>query len=178
MKDFYIFLDIVIYKCSFFRKMTYYDTIAFSYEELHKEEQLKKIAVIKKHLHFQPQWKILDVGCGPYFADFPGIVIGIDPSKTLLKMAKRKIPVLQGKGEYLPFKNNTFNAVISITALQNFDDIEKGLLEMKRVAKEYIVISVLKKSSKISFIEQTITKLFPSIKIIEEEKDIIFFCRR
>lgn len=158
--------------------MTYYDKIAAGYEELHKEEQLKKIEIIKKYTPFQKNWLLLDVGCGPYFANFPGTVIGIDPSKTLLKMAKRKIPVLQGKGEYLPFKNNTFNVVISITALQNFDDIEKGILEMKRVAKEHIVISALKKSQKISFVKEKIAEIFPLIRIVEEEKDIIFFCRK
>lgn len=158
--------------------MTYYDSIAPSYEELHKEEQLKKIALIKKHVPFHQKWKILDVGCGPYFADFPGIVMGIDPSRALLNTAQKKIPVVQGVAEQLPFGNDAFLAVVAITAVQNFEGIEKGLLEMKRVAKEHIVFSVLKKSPKISFIEEKIAKLFPLIKIVEEEKDIIFFCRK
>ncbi len=158
--------------------MTYYDTIASGYEELHKEEQLQKIAIIKEKIQFQKTWKILDVGCGPYFADFPGTVIGIDPSFQLLKIAKKKIPAILGRGELLPFRTNSFMAIVSITALQNFDDIEKGLLEMKRVAKEYIVVSVLKKSPKIGMIEELMGKVFPSFKAIEEDKDIIFFCRK
>ncbi len=170
-------LGMLIYKSFIFVCMTYYDTIASGYEELHREEQLKKIALIKKHLHFHQKWKILDVGCGPYFADFPGTV-GIDPSFQLLKIAKKKIPVALGKGELLPFRTASFMAVISITALQNFDDIEQGLLEMKRVAKEYVVVSVLKKSPKIGLIEELMGKVFPSFKAIEEEKDIIFFCKK
>ncbi len=158
--------------------MTYYDTIASGYSELHREEQLKKITIIKKYISFHKKWKILDVGCGPYFADFPGAIIGIDPSFQLLKRAKQKIPVVLGKGELLPFRTNAFMTVVSITALQNFNDIEKGLLEMKRVAKEYVVVSVLKKSPKISLIEELIAKTFSSFKAIEEEKDIIFFCRK
>jgi ubiquinone/menaquinone biosynthesis C-methylase UbiE len=158
--------------------MTYYDTIASGYEELHREEQLQKIALIKKKIRFDKKWKILDVGCGPYFADFAGTVIGIDPSFQLLKIAKQKIPVTLGKGELLPFRTNSFMAVVSITALQNFDDIERGLREMKRVAKEYIVVSVLKKSAKIEGIEKCMTKIFPSFHAIEEEKDIIFFCKK
>ncbi len=158
--------------------MTYYDAIASSYEELHKEEQLKKIAVIKKHLPFHLNWKILDVGCGPYFADFPGTVIGIDPARKLLEIAKKKIPVVQGIAEQLPFKDNTFMAVVSVTAVQNFDEIERGLNEIKRVAKEYIVISVLKNSPKIAIVEECIPQLLKIERIIEEEKDIIFFCRK
>ena len=159
-------------------EMNYYDTIASGYEELHREEQLKKIALIKKHIPFHEKWKILDVGCGPYFADFSGTVVGIDPSLQLLKIAKQKIPVVLGKGELLPFRTDSFIVVVSITALQNFDDIEQGLLEMKRIAKEFIVISVLKKSAKITMIEELIGSTFPSFKAIEEEKDIIFFCRK
>ena len=159
-------------------EMNYYDTIASGYEELHREEQLKKIALIKKHIPFHEKWKILDVGCGPYFADFSGTVVGIDPSLQLLKIAKQKIPVVLGKGELLPFRTDSFIVVVSITALQNFDDIEQGLLEMKRIAKEFIVISVLKKSPKIRMIEELIGSIFPSFKAIEEEKDIIFFCRK
>ena len=49
---------------------------------------------------------------------------------------------------------------------------------MKRVAKEFIVISVLKKSPKIGLIEELIGTVFPSFKAIEEEKDIIFFCKK
>ncbi|MEK6868471.1 MAG: class I SAM-dependent methyltransferase [Nanoarchaeota archaeon] len=158
--------------------MTYYDTIASGYEELHRDEQLKKIEIIKQHIPFHQKWFVLDIGCGPYFADFSGIVIGIDPALQLLKVAKKRIPVARGKGELLPFRTDSFRVVVSITALQNFDDIEQGLLEMKRVAKEFIVISVLKKSPKIGMIEELIAKVFPSFKAIEEEKDIIFFCRK
>ncbi len=156
--------------------MNYYDEIAEGYPELHKEEQLRKIAIIKKHIQFHEKWLVLDVGCGPEFADFPGKVIGIDPSFKLLQQAK--IPVIQGIGEKLPFKDNAFMAVASITALQNFTDIKQGLLEMKRVAKEYLAISVLKKSPKIKIAEQLIPKIFPLQRIVEEDKDIIFFCRK
>ena len=44
--------------------MNYYDKIAKGYEELHKEEQLKKIKLIKTILKVNPTDKLLDVGCG------------------------------------------------------------------------------------------------------------------
>lgn len=161
--------------------MSYYNQIASGYEELHKEEQEKKIAIIKKHITFHENWKILDVGCGPYFSekdDFKGKVIGIDPAFQLLKIAQKRIAVVQGKGELLPFKDNTFMAVVSVTALQNFTNIKKGLEEIKRVAKEYIVISVLKKSAKIEMIKRLIPEILTLEKIIEEEKDLIFFSKK
>jgi hypothetical protein len=36
----------------------------------------------------------------------------------------------------------------------------------------------LKKSPKIKMIEELVPKLFPVQRIVEEEKDIIFFCRK
>ena len=44
--------------------MGYYDDIAEGYEELHKDEQIKKIALIKEHFDTKPSDKLLDVGCG------------------------------------------------------------------------------------------------------------------
>ena len=39
--------------------MNYYDEIAEGYEELHKEEQEKKIEIVKKHLEINPDDKLL-----------------------------------------------------------------------------------------------------------------------
>ena len=39
-----------------------YNKIAKSYNELHKEEQIKKLEIIKKNIKIIPP--LLDVGCG------------------------------------------------------------------------------------------------------------------
>ncbi len=153
----------------------YYDQISGSYNSLHKEEQLKKLAIIKKHLKVSPEDKLLDVGCGTGISsDFPCTVIGIDPSEDLLKLNPYKEKIL-AKAESLPFEDNQFDIVISVTAIHNFDDIEKGLREMRRVGKERFVFSVLKRSAKIKDIKELINRYFKVSFIIEEEKDIIFF---
>ena len=59
----------------FFIKMTYYDDISSGYEELHKEEQLKKVSSIKKHLKVNSSDKLLDVGCGTGLMTYIGISI-------------------------------------------------------------------------------------------------------
>ena len=133
--------------------MTYYDEIAKGYDELHKEEQVKKIKEILKHVKVKSTDKILDVGCGPcYLAEFIECsYVGIDPSVKLLELAKKKLKnrlntkLMIGKGESLPFADKSFDIVFCITALHNFDDIQKSLDEMKRVGKR-IVVSVLKDS--------------------------------
>ena len=153
--------------------MEYYDSIADGYDELHKEEQLKKIRIIRDNLKIKKTDFLLDVGTGTGFALelFDCRKIGIDPSEELLKKAKG--PVIKGKAEKLPFPNKMFNVVISITAVHHFDDIEKGLKEIKRVAKDKVAFSLLKKSPKFENIKKLIKKLFKIKKEINEDKDLI-----
>lgn len=155
--------------------MTYYDSIAKGYKELHFDEQLKKIIKIKEYLKLDKNDLMLDVGCGPYFADFECEVIGIDPSVELLKQAE--IPVVNGIAEFLPFKDNSFDIVMSITALQNFEDIDAALKEIKRVGKNKFVITFLQKSSKKDLLLDKINEYFAVEKIVMEDKDIILFLK-
>ncbi len=159
--------------------MNYYDEIAQGYEELHKEEQLKKIKLIQEHLKVNSEDKLLDVGCGTGLITepWPCQRYGIDPSVKLLEKARQenKIEYRQASAENIPYPDNFFDVVISITAIQNFNDIKKGLREIKRVGKNKFVLSFLKKSNKRDFIEKKIKELFNVKNIIEEEKDIIFF---
>ena len=159
--------------------MTYYDDISTGYEELHGEEQLKKIELIKKYLKLGPEDRLLDVGCGTGLTTEPWSCIryGVDPAKKLIARARQKdaIKYKVAPAEDIPYPDNYFDIVISVTAIQNFADIKKGLEEIKRVGKEKFVLTFLKKSSKSAFIKKLIKKRFDVKKEIEEEKDIIMF---
>lgn len=158
--------------------MTYYDSISEGYGELHKEEQLQKLKIIKKNLKINKNDKLLDVGTGSGFSsDFNCHVYCLDPSEELLKKIKGKITIL-GKAENMPFEDNEFDIVISVTAIHNFDDVEKGLMEMKRVGKGRFVFSILKKSDKKESIEKLIKENFKINKMVEEEQDVIYFCSK
>ncbi|MEM3126692.1 MAG: class I SAM-dependent methyltransferase [Candidatus Woesearchaeota archaeon] len=160
--------------------MTYYDEIAHSYNELHGEEQKKKVKIILDYFKKQKislnKKKILDVGCGTGIATKEFSTIGIDPSIKLLQ--KCGFPVVQGKGERLPFADKSFDIIICLTAIHNFDDWKKGIAEIKRVTKKIAIISVLKKAKQMDLIAREIKKQFKKINEIEEEKDIILFCER
>lgn len=157
--------------------MEYYDAIAEGYQELHKEEQEKKIAIIRKELNLKNTNKdalLLDIGCGPCFFEAKNIV-GIDPSLELLKQSTTNTRRINAEAEHLPFKDNTFNIIISITAIQNFTNIELAIKEMKRVTKpnSKLALTFLKNSQKKDFILETINKHFTVQKQIEEDKDFI-----
>ncbi|MBI2106414.1 class I SAM-dependent methyltransferase [Candidatus Woesearchaeota archaeon] len=162
--------------------MDFYNKIAKGYEELHKEEQLRKIRLIKKYLNVRLSDKLLDVGCGMGLTTIPWKCkrYGIDPSEILLERTRQKNKIVYKKAyaEKIPYKSNFFDVVISVTAIQNFKDMEKGLREIKRVGKNSFVLTFLKKSSKKDFIEKLIKKHFKVEKKIEEDKDIIFFAKK
>ena len=83
-----------------------------------------------------------------------------------------------GMAENIPFKDNAFDKVISVTAMHNFDDIVKGMQEMKRVGKNDFVFSILKKSAVYKLIEKEINENFNIRKIIDDKKDSIFICSK
>lgn len=163
--------------------MTYYDDIADGYDSLHKEEQLKKLALIKSLHLIRDNDIVLDVGCGTGFSlDYfiPTLVVGIDPAEKLVDQYKGSQQIFVGRAEQLPFEDGEFNVVISITAIQNFKDIEKSLSEIKRVGDDRFILTVLKASLRLSEVREFLPKIFVgfSIEEIEEEKDIIFVVKK
>jgi ubiquinone/menaquinone biosynthesis C-methylase UbiE len=159
--------------------VNYYDEISEGYEELHKEEQLKKVEFISEYVQVKPSDKLLDVGCGTGLTTerWNCVRYGLDPAKKLIEKGKKlrkDINFILGEAENIQFPDKTFDFVISITAIQNFHDIEKGLKEIKRVGKKRFILSFLKKSTKKEYISDLINKLFDVKEILEEDKDLFF----
>lgn len=154
--------------------MNYYDSISKGYDELHREEQIKKLAIVKKFLKTTISTRMLDAGCGTGISsDFGCNVIGIDTSFELLRLNKSKNKI-QAQAENIPFKAKSFDIVISLTAIQNFEDIGKALDEMIRVGNSSFVISTLKKSRKLALVEKELKKRFKILYEAEEDSDIIY----
>lgn len=104
------------------------------------------IPTFKEQYNLDESSKILDVGCAKGFMlyDFkrkiPGIsVSGIDISEYAIENAMDEVKnFLQvGDAQQLPFEDNTFDLVISITTLHNLskDGMKIALSELQRVSK-------------------------------------------
>jgi ubiquinone/menaquinone biosynthesis C-methylase UbiE len=105
--------------------------------------------------------RILDVGCGTgnysiKLATLGCHVTAIDVSENMLDIARTKalkknldIDFRIGAVENLEFENESFDAVVSVTAIEFFDDVQKGFEEMFRVAKKEapIVVGTINKES-------------------------------
>lgn len=95
---------------------------------------------------------ILDVGCGEGFTldklSEEGIgkkLEGVDFLKTAIDLGKKAHPKLtlkQGNIYDLEYKNNSFDLVMATEVLEHLEDPLKGLKELIRVSKKYLLLSV------------------------------------
>ncbi len=147
----------------------YYSRIASGYDELYGEEQEAKFEIVKKHVKLRPL--VLDIGCGTGVVDLGVKAVGIDPSFGLLEHHKGLR--VCAKAEALPFKERTFNSVVSLTALHH-TDIDSAIREIRRVAKPKAVFAftILKKSKDFSGIVSKLKSEF-GLEEIDGGKDLI-----
>lgn len=100
---------------------------------------------IKKQVSKAPE-NILDVGTGTgalllklrtHYRS--ATLAGIDIAPNMCRLAAQKLGagchIVNGDAEYLPFKTDTFDMVVSASALQWVNDLPSALNEMKRVLK-------------------------------------------
>ncbi|MDC1369594.1 bifunctional demethylmenaquinone methyltransferase/2-methoxy-6-polyprenyl-1,4-benzoquinol methylase UbiE [Cyclobacteriaceae bacterium] len=122
----------------------------------------RAVRLLKKH---QPKL-ILDIATGT--GDFaiealslnPEKIIGVDISEGMLSVGREKlikknltdkIELISGDSEFLPFKDNFFDAVIVSFGVRNFENLEKGLSDMLRVLKPGGKVVILEFSNPKSF---------------------------
>jgi len=138
-----------------------FDNIAHRYDFLNrflsmgidKGWRKKAIKMLAEH---KPK-RILDVATGT--ADFalatlemnPDEVIGVDISEGMLEIGREKIAkrgvtnirLESGDSEQLKYEDGSFDAVIVAFGVRNFENLEKGLAEIKRVLRPGGVAMIL-----------------------------------
>jgi len=141
------------------RTMRHYDQSAAVYDAQYYEEQEAKIKAALTGFTLKKENILLDAGCGtgllfPHIAEKAKLFVGIDTSGIILKEAKKRLKhhtnaiIIRADVDYIPFPNETFDAVFAITLLQNTPKPKKTLTEMRRVATRdtTIVATGLKKA--------------------------------
>ena len=131
-----------------------FDNIAFRYDLLnsilslgiHKGWRKECVKLLREH---KPKL-ILDVATGT--GDFaiqctqlhPEKIIGVDISEGMMKFGREKIKkkgleklitLEYGDAETISFPDNTFDAIVIGFGVRNFENLEKGLINLRRVLK-------------------------------------------
>jgi SAM-dependent methyltransferase len=86
---------------------------------------------------------IVNVGAGTGSYE-PGDrrVVACDPSITMLRQRPDAgAPALMARAEALPFADGAFDAALAVLTVHHWDDLERGLREVQRVARRQVVFS-------------------------------------
>lgn len=116
-----------------------YDTIGVNYSDLRRPDP--RIAkLIERALG--PAQTILNVGAGAGAYEPAGrLITALEPSAQMIRQRPASAALaVQGTAEYLPFDDNAFDAAMASLTVHHWSDKAKGLTEMRRVARDRVVI--------------------------------------
>ncbi len=91
----------------------------------------------------------IGVGTGRFASPFH-VEFGVDPSLNMLQLAKKRgIKAVLGKGEELPFKDESFHCILIVVTICFLDDVVKVIREARRTLKKkgYLIIGMINKNS-------------------------------
>ena len=87
---------------------------------------------IEKNLSLNPNWKILDIGCGFNANSFANVVCDVQdlskyyPDKKFIKLIDKK----------LPFLDKEFDFIIASHVMEHVDDVIFFISELERISKQ------------------------------------------
>ena len=175
-----------------------YDSTAHFYDVRYLKIQREKFNLLFSDFSCEDKF-LLDAGCGTVlFYDFVEHLLinsdklyrllGIDISWNMLKnfslklkkkekAIKNQINLLLSDIENLPFREDVFHVIISLTSLQNLPNIIEGIEESFRVARNNsdVKFSILKKKIEMDDILSHIKKQVKNLELMENDdiEDII-----
>ena len=115
----------------------------------HKFAYLSELEAVRGALPKKGEGLEIGVGTGRFAVPL-GIANGIDPSNNMIILAgERGVDARLGFGEYLPFRNDSFDYVAIIITLCFVKDPLKVLIESHRVLKHRgkLIVGVIDKNS-------------------------------
>jgi ubiquinone/menaquinone biosynthesis C-methylase UbiE len=133
------------------KKVAHYEKNWQEYDEWYDTHQSLYRSEIKALEKVMPSGLGLEIGVGTgRFASLLSVRYGLDPSFNMLKLAKqRNINVIQGFGENLPFKNESFHYVLIVFTIELVDDPPRFLKEAARILKKdgTLILGIMDRNS-------------------------------
>ena len=94
--------------------------------------QRTSIDLVNKKLKENPNWKVLDIGCG-YTANENATVVSDVQDLSNFYKNKQFVKITEKK---LPFKDNEFDFVITSHVIEHVDDFQFFISEIERISKK------------------------------------------
>lgn len=93
--------------------------------------------------HLEGMQTVLNVGAGAgSYEPSNAYVVAVEPSATMRaqRLALGRIPAVNASAESLPFDDQSFDAVMAMVTVHHWKDLQKGLSELRRVARKRVVV--------------------------------------
>ena len=118
---------------------TLYDTIGTRYSTYRRPDPRITTAL---NAEFGQAASIVNIGAGVgSYESRDREIVAVEPSRLMISQRAKGGPlVVQAHAEFLPFRDATFDVATAILTIHHWSDIERGLLEARRVTKDRIVL--------------------------------------
>ncbi|MBI3606595.1 MAG: class I SAM-dependent methyltransferase [Nitrospirae bacterium] len=134
--------------------VTVFEEHAPAYDEwfdAHEPVYQAELAALRKFVPATGRGIEVGVGTGRFAVPL-GVKLGIDPSRRMLQVARRRsLSVCQAAGERMPFRDGQFDLVLLVTVICFVDDVPTLLQELHRVLKREgrLVIGFINRNSEL-----------------------------
>jgi SAM-dependent methyltransferase len=117
-----------------------YDQIGTRYR-VHRKADPRIRAVI--HDALGAAWTVINIGSGTgSYEPSDREIVAVDPSRIMIdQRSDKSTSVVQASAMDLPFSDNMFDAAMAILTIHHWPDRERGLAEMKRVARRCVILT-------------------------------------
>lgn len=119
--------------------MALYDSIGRGYATFRRPDQRIASAV---DAALGDAVSVVNIGAGAGSYEPPGrTVIAVEPSDVMIRQRPvGAAPCLRGSAEALPLETASVDAAMAVLSVHHWVDLERGLAEMARVARERVVL--------------------------------------
>lgn len=120
------------------RRMATYDRIGAAYAGTRRPDA--RIAA-RIHRALGDATAVVNVGAGSGSYEPPGTVWAVEPSAVMIAQRPAgSAPALQASAESIPLPDDSADAVMALLTVHHWSDLEAGIGELRRIARERIVI--------------------------------------
>jgi ubiquinone/menaquinone biosynthesis C-methylase UbiE len=111
---------------------------------LHTTMRQEMFEPCRQRVAARAEGRVLEIGIGsglnfPFYGDGVTSVVGLEPSRPLLEMARRarhhvpRVMLVEGSAEQIPLRDQSVDTVVTTWTLCSIPDVAQALREMRRV---------------------------------------------